>query len=132
MTPQEDDEMIASLNERPGQFESATYKALQAGTATKRQQQAAASGIALAYAKFSRASARLTAMREEIERKDEALRQIVSGSRLGAEMFATRVSECKYRLTWYAVNVLQDNLAACEGTASRALTTDHKGVADGT
>lgn len=51
----------------------------------------------------------------------EALEKIAGGSRLGIGMFERRVKEHDCRLTWYAVNVLQDNLAACEGTAHAAL-----------
>jgi hypothetical protein len=52
----------------------------------------------------------------------EALEKIRAGSKLGIEMFEARVRERKDRLTWWAVNVLQDHLAACEGTADVALS----------
>jgi hypothetical protein len=52
----------------------------------------------------------------------EALEKIRAGSKLGIEMFEARVRERKDRLTWWAVNVLQDHLAACEGTADAALS----------
>jgi hypothetical protein len=57
----------------------------------------------------------------------EALTKISAGSKLGIEMFETRVRERKGRLTWWAVNVLQDHLAACQGTADAALTASPKG-----
>lgn len=60
----------------------------------------------------------------EVERLREALQQIRAGSRYGIDVFEQRVRDRKDRLTWFAVNVLQDNLAACEGTASAALSTE--------
>lgn len=53
-------------------------------------------------------------------RLEAALQTIEGGSTLGLELFSTRM-EGKKSPTWYAVNVLQDNLAACRGTARTAL-----------
>ena len=60
---------------------------------------------------------------DTITRLQAALERIEAGSKLGAEMFERRVKERKGRLTWYAVNVLQDNLDACQGTARAALSS---------
>jgi hypothetical protein len=61
---------------------------------------------------------------DRIKELREALAKISLGSKLGKEMFEQRVKARKGRLTWYAVNVLQDNLAAREGTAHTALKGD--------
>ncbi|MDB5584335.1 MAG: hypothetical protein JWR80_9511 [Bradyrhizobium sp.] len=58
---------------------------------------------------------------DRIEVLEAALRQIEGGANLGKLTFELRVKERNNRLTWYAVNVLEDNLAACAGTATKAL-----------
>lgn len=71
------------------------------------------------------ANARLIALAPtlaaENARLREALERIASGAKLGTEMFSERMAG-KKSLTWHAVNVLQENLAACGGTASSALS----------
>ena len=53
----------------------------------------------------------------------EALQSIHQGAELGRALFEERVHDRKDRLTWWAVNVLQDHLACSGATAERALTT---------
>lgn len=64
-------------------------------------------------------TAELNRLRTENEAMATALETIAKGSRLGLEMFGERMRG-KRSLTWWAVNVLQDNLEACMGTAARS------------
>ena len=58
--------------------------------------------------------------KSRIEALEAALRKIAGGAKTGEEMFKERLGDRKSP-TWFAVNVLQDSLAACHGTAERAL-----------
>jgi hypothetical protein len=70
----------------------------------------------------ARSIATLLPSDKALEQCENALERIAAGSKLGKEMFEQRVRDRKGRLTWHAVNVLQDHLAACEGTASATLS----------
>lgn len=65
--------------------------------------------------------AQVASLRGQVAARDAVLKAIVAGARLGKELFEQRVHERKDRLTWWAVNVLQDNLACCGGAAEEAL-----------
>ena len=62
----------------------------------------------------------IEAQATRIEALEAALRKIAGGAKTGEEMFKERLGDRKSP-TWFAVNVLQDSLAACHGTAERAL-----------
>lgn len=51
----------------------------------------------------------------------EALDTIANAAELSGALFEARVIERKDRLTWWAVNVLQDCVSATQGHASQAL-----------
>jgi hypothetical protein len=69
--------------------------------------------------------ARATGLVEENAALRAALETIANGAKLGTEMFEVRMKG-RTRTTWYAVNVLQDNLSACAGTAAFALAASTK------
>lgn len=64
------------------------------------------------------ATAALTAA--GFDKMEEALRQIDGGTDNATEFFKVRMGNRKSP-TWYAVNVLQDYLAAAQGAARQAL-----------
>lgn len=74
----------------------------------------------LRYAIGRRPSSANKALQSRIEALEAALRKIAGGAKTGEEMFKERLGDRKSP-TWFAVNVLQDSLAACRGTAERAL-----------
>lgn len=63
---------------------------------------------------------RVKELEAENERLREKLMSIMHGAENGEKLFADRQGN-RAKPIWYAVNVLQDHLSACKGTARAAL-----------
>lgn len=63
-----------------------------------------------------------SSMQARIEELEAALRAIANGSELSERHFEARLAARKNRLSWFVVNVIQDGLAACKGSARAALS----------
>ena len=76
----------------------------------------------------AKAADRIEALEAENERLREKLMSIMHGAENGEKLFADRQGN-RAKPIWYAVNVLQDHLSACKGTARAAMQADAAPVA---